>query len=786
MKISVIKSSLLILFLLGSWNFVQAQTPSPETTPTGVLYQLSGRILEKGNRAPVIGGSLYLEALGNTLTPESTPATGETSTTLASYSADADLKGNYKLSVPLGTYRLTVAGEGFKKVTLASFELTREMSKNFYLERDGFTLPEVIVTTDKIPKTQVSQESLSKQELTNVPGTQEDVLKALQALPGVITAGSLDGQLLVRGSGPDDNQYYVDNVPIAFPYHFGIVSTLDSNLIKDIDFYSGGFGPQFPNSMGGLVDLTQRDPRSDRWGFREDVNLFLSEMELEGPVTSDSSLALAGRRSYLDLFLKDFSGSQGDIEVPVFSDYQVKYSINPSPQVHWDFVAFGSADTVSGSISAAATEAVNDPDLAGAFDFSDGYNSQGVNYRDTSDPQNTIANTAYHTNSYFNFNLGPGLYEDNSIEDFGDKFSVKHEFDSDTSLEGGVQYDHFIDSLNAFFVIEPSESEYQNFNLTTASKFISQDQTNSNDASAYLDQKFKAFNRKLEFSLGARLDYVDSDAMVYLTPKLSTAYHLTDDATLKASFGYYDEAPDRIIGAPYLDQTLGNPHLAPQQSIATVLGVEQKLDSSGLLFRVEGYNKEFSSLIVSNPDSIPGEGYLNSGTGYARGVEFFLRQPPTSRFFGWIAYSLSTSQRQDAPGGYIYPYEYDEPNVLTAVGNYKLNPGWDMGFKVLYSTGHPWTPVISAPSTVIAGPTTIYDPQYASTDSARLPDYFRVDFSTSFKTVYDTWEWKVYLDIVNLFHAQNVLGYQYNSNYTQTTAVLDLPFLPYLGVEVTY
>ncbi len=536
------------------------------------------------------------------------------------------------------------------------------------------------------------------------------------------------------------------------------------------------------------MDLTQRDPRSDRWGFRADVNLFLSEFEAEGPITSDSSLAMAFRRSYLDLFLKDFSGSQGDIEVPVFSDYQVKYSINPSPQVHWDFVAFGSADTVSGSISAAATEAVNDPDLAGAFDFSDGYNSQGVNYRDTSDAQNTFANTAYHTNTYFNFNLGPGLYEDTTIGDFGDKFSVKHEFDPDTSLEGGVQYDHFIDSLNAYFVIVPN-SQYQDFNLTTASKFISQDQTNSNDASAYLDQKFKALDKKLDFSLGARLDYVDSDAAVYLTPKLSAAYHLAEDTTLKASFGYYDEAPDRIAGAPYLDETLGNPHLAPEQSIATVLGVEQKLDPSGLLFRVEGYNKEFSSLIVSNPVSLPGEGYLNSGSGYARGVEFFLRQPPTSRFFGWIAYSLSTSQRQDNPGSSLYPYEYDEPNVLTAVGSYKLNPGWDMGFKVLYTTGHPWTPVASplqTPVTVNGQPQTIYTAEYAPTDSARLPDYFRVDFSTSFKTVYDTWEWKVYLDIVNLFHNQNVLGYQYNSSYTQPTAVLDLPFLPYLGVEVTY
>ncbi len=61
-----------------------------------------------------------------------------------------------------------------------------------------------------------------------------------------------------------------------------------------------------------------------------------------------------------------------------------------------------------------------------------------------------------------------------------------------------------------------------------------------------------------------------------------------------------------------------------------------------------------------------------------------------------------------------------------------------------------------------------------------------MDFSTSLKTVYDTWEWRFYLDIVNLLGTQNVLGYNYNPTYTQKTAENDLPFLPYLGFEVKY
>jgi hypothetical protein len=430
-------------------------------------------------------------------------------------------------------------------------------------------------------------------------------------------------------------------------------------------------------------------------------------------------------------------------------------------------------------------------DLAGIFNFTNGYNNQGINFRDLSNEQNQVNNSLYHTDSYLNFALGPGLFEDNSIEDFGDKFRVVHEFDADTSLTGGLQYDHFVNSLNAYWAAYSDQNGRPNatFNLTTSTKIASQGTINSDDLSAYLDQKFKVLDKNLEISLGARADYVNSDNRVFGTPRAAVAYHLTGDTTLKGSYGLYNESPDRLLGAPYLDANLGNPHLAPEQSMDTVLGVEQKLDESGLLFRVEAYDKTFSNLIVVSPVITPGQAYVNTGTGEAQGVEFFLRQPPTDRFFGWIAYSLSTSNRQDASGGNNYPFQYDEPNCFTAVGTYKLNPGWDIGVKVLYSTGLPYTPVASTGVTAVTvsgQPTTITVPTYSSTDSARLPDYFRVDFSTSLKTVYDTWEWRFYLDIVNLLGTQNVLGYNYNPTYTQKTAENDLPFLPYLGFEVKY
>jgi hypothetical protein len=147
MKRLTIRTALAFAVVFVVFNVVQAQTPQPENTPLPEgVYSLSGQILEKGNKAPVLGGSLFLEAVANTVEAESVP-------TPVPISADADLKGHYQISAPAGTYQLIVAGEGFKKITLASFSMSKNLEKNFFLERDGFTLPEVLVSTDKVSQT---------------------------------------------------------------------------------------------------------------------------------------------------------------------------------------------------------------------------------------------------------------------------------------------------------------------------------------------------------------------------------------------------------------------------------------------------------------------------------------------------------------------------------------------------------------------------------------------------------------------------------------------------------
>jgi len=737
-------------------------------------FTLSGRVLEKGTKTPLSGASLFLEAVGNTTQALSDQDAQTEPTQAVTFSAEADSQGHYQIPVPAGLYRLTVASEGFEKKTISSLNIQGDQVLDLYLEKEGFTLPEVLVSTVK-DKTEVSHEVISKEELTSVPGTAGDVIRALQTLPGVAVAGDFSGQMIVRGGGPDDNLYLLDRIPIAFPFHFGgIISTIDSDLIKTVDFSAGGFGPQYGNSWGGLIDVTQRDPRSDRWGGRVEVNMLLSEASVEGPISSDSSLAVSGRRSYLEIL----GNALGDFTlVPTFSDYQVKYSWNQSKNIHWDFEAFGSDDQLAYTVLPTSDLAQHDPGFAGTFEFHNGYDSQGINYRNILGDQDTLWETFYHYRFFFDTQLGnQGVHMDNSVDDFGNTFDWLHDFDPDTQFRAGVDYDHITTGTEAYSPVLPGEGQ-PNFDLTTAPKINALDTATFNNAGVYADQRFKLFEKKLELSIGARWDFQTNNSQSEISPRMSADYQLSDRTTLKASVGYYHQLLTQGL-YPYLDPNLGNPALETEECLSEVVGWEQKLDD-GLYARVEAYNKDLSNVVVSADYPV---NFTNEGTGYARGVEFFLRCPPTGRFFGWVSYALSTSVRDNGPNE-IHVYDYDQPDIVTLVANYKVNPGWILGLNWRYNSGMPDTPIVSSTYDPV---NKRYLPVYGATNSVRLPDYQRLDVSSSFLTTYDTWQWRFYIQVINLYNHDNVIAYDYNNAYTQRKELRELPLLPYVGFEVVY
>jgi hypothetical protein len=188
---------------------------------------------------------------------------------------------------------------------------------------------------------------------------------------------------------------------------------------------------------------------------------------------------------------------------------------------------------------------------------------------------------------------------------------------------------------------------------------------------------------------------------------------------------------------------------------------------------LEGFYKLLDDLVAA--------GYYNEGHGRAYGLETLIRWKPDGRFFGWLAYTLSRSQRDDPPSQVETLYEYDQTHILTVLGSYKLGRGWEFGARFRLVSGPLYTPSTYGFYDENVG-TQLSLPSYPP-DSARLPIFTQLDIRVDHTWQFKKWRLGAYLDMQNVYNRGNAEGIGYNFNYTQTSYVTGIPFLPNLGLR---
>ena len=222
----------------------------------------------------------------------------------------------------------------------------------------------------------------------------------------------------------------------------------------------------------------------------------------------------------------------------------------------------------------------------------------------------------------------------------------------------------------------------------------------------------------------------------------------------------------------------GNPKLEPQRATHTVFGVDVDITST-LRLETAGFWKDMRNLVV------PGAGpedpvMVNDGRGRAYGAELLLRQQMTRKFFGWIAYTLSRSERMDYPGEPWHRYLYDQTNILTLLASYDLPRGFKVGGRFRYVTGDPYTPVTGA---YFDSNADRYVPINGPSFSARLPAFKQLDVRVDKIWTFDRWRFSIYLDVQNVTRATNPEAFSYNFDYTMSSPLAGLPLLPIIGLR---
>jgi TonB family protein len=753
-----------------AYQFVWRAPPPPEGTEPGKAPEppvnFSGRAVERGTRRPLSGAEVALPEL--------------------QLSTSTDGEGRFSFrGVPLGAHEVLVVLSGYDRFrTRETISEGQETQATYYVQKRIFSQYETVVRSERERK-EVTRTTLQVEEIQKVPGTQGDTLKVVQNLPGVARPAFNGGQLVIRGTSPNDSGVFLDGQRIPLLYHFGgLTSVYNSELLDVLDYLPGNFSSYFGNVTGGVINVRSRAPKTDRLHGTVGVSLIESNAVLEGPLTDTLSIAVAGRRSYIDLVLKLVPQNEDGPSIrvaPRYYDAQVKLRWTPGKRNTFTLQGLTSNDVLGLVFNRPAD---SDPSINGAFKLTTGFNQLRLGHQykagDFSlDSQVMLGNTLIE------FTIGDRFLRIASL-DLDVRSTAEYALSDTLTLAGGLDTQYAHAHVNARVQAPPHEGEPIGPQVT--------EEILTSDAGYYqyfpgiwAEARWKPL-KGLLLVPGVRSEsYVFADQKVHkrsFNPRLAVRYALTDTVTLKGGAGLYHGPP--LQDEPSID--FGNPDLKAKRSAQYSVGTEWQPQPEYFISGEVFYN-DLNRLIVSSSAVVERNGQLvperlsNQGTGRIYGFELLARRALTERFFGWVAYTFSRSLRRDKPDAALRLFDNDQTHVLTVIGSYKLPAGWELGARFRFSSGNPLTPIVGARRD---DATDVFIPIFGGVNSQRLPNFHQMDVRVDKNFIFDKWSLDVYVDLTNAYNRPAKEGVLYNYNYSESAYLEGLPLLPIFGAKGSF
>jgi TonB family protein len=721
--------------------------------------------------------------------------------------AVTDDAGKFRIAdIAPGEHSVTLAGESVATVsTTETFEPSKKIDATYDVEKrkeSGGDDDEVqiLVTAPRLKKQVVSTEVAATQA-QRVAGTQGDVLKVVENLPGVARAAVGSGALVVWGASPQDTRVYVDGIHVPRLYHDGAYrSILPSNFVKSVELIPGGYGPGYGRGLGGIVTVTMRPLDED--GFHGSIggDSIDTSADVRAKIGSNVHVAIAGRKSYLDSVLKAFTSQDvgNYVPIPRYWDGQVRAVVDLAPHETVEVGGFASSDRIDHTL-------VNpDPLLTTRQTTGTDFQRYYLHYeKHTSDGQviSVVPSLGFDSTSLVN------VYGNTPTEvvDDATQLGLRAEWKGPLMdhVRGNVGLDaevlmsrlHRAGSIGA----PPREGDVYVFGQPPPSQVGVDDwRTMILTLGAFAEADASLFDDRLHVVPGVRFEpFVDSTnktvpttgdvppvgyqrEQAVIEPRVSVRYAFTPRISAKAAFGIYHQAPQpeelsAVFGTPTLVLSTAQHYLAGANfQVTDTLAVE-----------VTGFLSESQDLVVRSEAESP---YLahaldQTGKGRSYGTQFLIRQQQIGHFFGWVSYTIMRSERKDDPNLDWRLFDYDQTHVFTALGSYDLGAGFEVGARFRFATGYPRTPVLGS---YLDLRTNTYEPIFGAQNSIRIPPFVALDVRLAKRFKWNTVEGELYLDVQNVTSHSNPEEIVYNTNYSQRGYITGMPILPVLGARVTW
>jgi TonB family protein len=702
-----------------------------------------------------------------------TSETGEVLTT------NTDATGAFFFDrIPPGKYRLRIEAPSF--IPFESNETLPEgkVVSGLYRPRVAGEAIDIEVKGDRPPR-EVTVHSLDTKEITRIPGTNGDALKGVQNFPGVARAPGLSGFLIIRGSAPQETNIFVEGTLVPIIYHFfGLSSVIPSELLERIDFRPGNFGPEYGRVTGGIVDVGIRSPKKDRPHGLVQFDLIDGRFIAEGPIDSKTRVIVAGRRSWVDVWLGRVmrAAGAGVSVAPVYYDWQMMVERDVTKQTTARLLFFGSNDRLAFTIN---TPAAGDPTLGGDITTTTGFwRIQGrVDHRFNDNVK--WVNTAAYGADYVKFGLGELQFQldGNPITWRSD---VRAKLSKDSTLIAGMDY------LYSTYDVRVKAPPPPEPGVAPGPFFGRPSREISGTGSLYRPAVYFMVDlspiKGLKLLPGVRLDYFRDTSSWNVGPRFAARYDVVQGfprTTIKGGAGVFHQPPLPQESIP----PFGTSGLGASRATHYSAGFEQEFTKQVEL-SVEGFYKDLQKLIgrtAAETTTTGGVLYNNNGDGRVFGMELLLRYKRDNRFFGWIAYTLSRAERRLIPTDPMSLFIWDQTHILTMIGSYQLGKGWEAGVRWRYVSGRMHTPYVGGVYDYDAG---AYQPiPQLPFNSSRLPAFHQLDVRIDKVWKFQTWAFSAYLDVLNVYYRDNPEGVSYNYNYTKQSIVGGLPILPVIGIR---
>jgi hypothetical protein len=489
---------------------------------------------------------------------------------------------------------------------------------------------------------------------------------------------------------------------------------------------------------------------------------------VEGPIGKGWSFAAAGRRSWIDVWLKPVLEQTGTgvSTAPVYYDYQAMLEKQWSKNESLRFLFFGSDDRLDIVVK---TVDASDPSLAGGISSHQYFWRMQGRYRNKISSDTELKVTAAFGEDGLDFTLGSN-------------FAHITGYPLSTRAEVSQRIAHGITAnVGADVLVEPYSVDVRFppppvSGMPPGGPFLSRPPLESsssgviNQPAVYTELEITPW-RGGRIVPGLRLDYTSSTGSYDLAPRFLARQDLTTGfprTTLKGGVGVFFEPPQ----PQETDKVFGQIGLQSNRALQYDVGVEQEF-TRYIEGSLEGYFKQLDNLVTT--------GYLNEGRGKVIGLETLIRYKPSKRFFGWLAYTLSRATRDTPPSFVEHLYSFDQTHILTVLGSYKLGRGWEFGARFRLVSGNLYTPNTYGFYDENAG-SYLSVPAFPP-NGARLPLFHQLDIRVDKTWKFKHWQLGAYLDLQNVYNRQNAEGVSFNYNSTAQTYAAGLPFLPSIGLR---